>query len=645
MTTDELIRRITQASRAGDWALVQPLFVELRRLMQEQGRPLGATAAAQLVDAMAEGSGLGANMLGAAGATQLIMRVRSLAVQKPLDRLALQTAWDSLYRLLADPTARIEQRELHDLMLSLRSGRVFDLLARAADRTLTRFPDDATARRLYGQALIDAGQMHAGIEMLESARRLDRVPLFERDELAGLLGRAYKQLYVDHVPEGAPSSVRAQFKGDLEKSIGFYASVYNPDQPDVNYWHGVNLIALLQLAQRHGHGDIKNPTGLEPEEIAKRIIDRLEPAVATTNDAWKIATLAECHLARHDIASAARHFESYLRHPAADAFALAGTVRQLEEVFRLSPSTGEGARILAMLKEAQIAKPEGRFTLDGDSLSRLGKLGAGEGGPRYGETMVPGGGFVKLELLQKVVRRAAGIAALCDETGATKGTGFLVRGGDLDPRWGNDVVLLSNSHVVSDPAAKDYESEAPLRPSTMQIVLEGVGNRRITCETRALWQSPIARHDAVAIRLTCSLPDGVQPLELAPAGHNLRAADVERGDAAGNASRVSVIGYPLGGPLSLSVVGSITGANGLLVDFGCRRKEDGDPRYLHYRAPTEPGNSGSPVFETDNWTVVGLHHEGFDQFEGRPKLDGKTGKTFANEGISIHSIARAITKK
>ena len=82
MTTDELIRRITQASRAGDWALVQPLFVELRRLMQEQGRPLGATAAAQLVDAMAEGSGLGANMLGAAGATQLIMRVRSLAVQK-----------------------------------------------------------------------------------------------------------------------------------------------------------------------------------------------------------------------------------------------------------------------------------------------------------------------------------------------------------------------------------------------------------------------------------------------------------------------------------------------------------------------------------------------------------------------------------
>jgi S1-C subfamily serine protease len=244
-----------------------------------------------------------------------------------------------------------------------------------------------------------------------------------------------------------------------------------------------------------------------------------------------------------------------------------------------------------------------------------------------------------------VVRCAAGIAALCDETGATKGTGFLVRGRDLNPAWGEDAVLVSNAHVVSDPSRADYESEAPLKPATMRIVLEGAGNRQITCATKALWQSPIARHDAVVIPLTCSLPEGVQPLELAPRDLTLKPVDVERGDTGGAQSRVSVIGYPLGGPLSLSIVGSITGANGLLVDIGCRRKGEGDPTYLHYRAPTEPGNSGSPVFETNNWTVVGLHHEGFDQFDGRPRLDGKTGKSFANEGISIHSIARSIAGK
>ncbi len=147
------------------------------------------------------------------------------------------------------------------------------------------------------------------------------------------------------------------------------------------------------------------------------------------------------------------------------------------------------------------------------------------------------------------------------------------------------------------------------------------------------------------MRLSCSLPDGVLPLDLCPVGTKLRPVDPDRGETSGTSSRISVIGYPLGGPLSLSVVGSITGANGLLVDVGGRRKNEADPTYLHYRAPTEPGNSGSPVFETENWTVVGLHHEGFDQFDGRPKLDGKPGKSYANEGISIHSIARAASGK
>lgn len=645
MTTDELIKRIAQAARAGEWPLVQPLFVELKRLMVDQGRPLGSGNAAQLVDALAEGSGLGAGMLGSAGVAPLILRVRSLAGQHPLDRKALQTAWDSLYRLLADPTARIEQQELHDLMLGLRSARIFDLLAKAADRAVTRDPSDAVARRLYGQALIDEGQMHAGIEMLQSARRIAPLAAGEGDEINGLIGRAYKQIYLDHVPAGAPAWVRQQFRSDLEQAIEGYASSYDPQRPDRNFWHGINVVVLLQLARQDGHIGVKNPTGIEPEEIARRMINRLEPQAAETTNPWLLATLAECYLARHDMANATRHFSAYVRHPGTDRFMLVGTVRQLEQAFRLSSGTSDGGRILAILKEAQIAKPEGSFRLDGDTLSGLAQFKGLEENRRHSETMVPGGGFVKLGLLQMVVRRAAGIAALCDETGATKGTGFLLRGADINPKWGDDAVLMTNAHVVSDPASKGFESEAPLRPSTMRIVLEGAGHRRIECEHKALWQSPIAQHDAIAMRLSCSLPDGVLPLDLCPVGTKLRPVDPDRGETSGTSSRISVIGYPLGGPLSLSVVGSITGANGLLVDVGGRRKNEADPTYLHYRAPTEPGNSGSPVFETENWTVVGLHHEGFDQFDGRPKLDGKPGKSYANEGISIHSIARAASGK
>jgi tetratricopeptide (TPR) repeat protein len=644
MTTDELIKRISEAARAGDWTLVQPLFVELKRLMVEQGRPLSSSGAAQIVEALAEGRGLSASLLGGAGVSPLIMQVRALATKTPLNRKALQTAWDSLYQLLANPTAQVEQQDMRDLLLGLRAGRVFDLLAKTADRAVTRFPTDAMARRLYGQALIDEGQINAGIEMLRSGLRITPLEEKEHDELWGLLGRAHKQIYVDHVKAGAPAATRLSFRSDLEQAIASYAEVYDPARPERNYWHGVNLVDLLQLARADGHGDIKNPTGIAPEEIAKRIIDKLEPNAANTTDPWVLGTLGNCYLARHDMDKAIQYFSAYVRDPKTTPFHLHGTVRQLEEVFRLQPGNGDGGRILAILKEGQVASAESSFHFDGDSLRSLGKFAGLEENRRHSETMVPGGGFVKLGLLQLVVRRAAGIAALCDETGATKGTGFLLRGSDINPKWGNDVVLLTNAHVVSDPARPGYESEAPLRPSTTRIVLEGAGRQRIECEPTALWQSPIAQHDATIVRLSRGLPEGVLPLDLCPPGTALKPVDPDAQDKGGAGSRISVIGYPLGGPLSLSVVGSISGANGLLIDVGCRRKGEADPTYLHYRAPTEPGNSGSPVFETENWTVVGLHHEGFDQFDGRAKLDGKPGKSYANEGISIHSIIRAVGK-
>ncbi len=64
------------------------------------------------------------------------------------------------------------------------------------------------------------------------------------------------------------------------------------------------------------------------------------------------------------------------------------------------------------------------------------------------------------------------------------------------------------------------------------------------------------------------------------------------------------------------------------------------PRSL--RRTDREGKLRQPVFETETWTVVGLHHEGFDQFEGRARLDGKPGKSYANEGVSINSIRWAV---
>jgi hypothetical protein len=62
---------------------------------------------------------------------------------------------------------------------------------------------------------------------------------------------------------------------------------------------------------------------------------------------------------------------------------------------------------------------------------------------------------------------------------------------------------------------------------------------------------------------------------------------------------------------------------------------------VHYRAPTQAGNPGSPVFNAD-WEVIAMHHMG--NRDGLPRLNGKAGTYAAREGISIVSIREAIER-
>jgi hypothetical protein len=649
MSIDDLIKHIAQCAGKGDWNRMRPYFAELQTRAATDSGGLSGEQSARVVLALAKACERQVDDAIAWKNLQLINSIRRIVSERQIDRKALETAWDSFYLMLSNPNAEIDRKKLVDLMTAFRSARVFDLLAKTADRALVRFPDDATARRLYGQALIDEGRVQAGIEVLGSALRIEALPPEERDEVLGLLGRAHKQVYIDHVRSDAPIAVRERFAPALQDAINFYAEAYDPARPDRNYWHGVNVISLLVLARKEGLA-VKNPFGLEPEVLAHKMIDALkskidEPKLKSASDYWIFATLGECYLALAEtpdnIEKAGKLFGRFCEK--ADSFMLAGTVRQLEEVCRLEAGKGQAGTIVAMLKAAQMQAPEGSFSLDGDSLRELAQSAGDPTIQRNAESMVPGGGFVQMRLLQTVVGRAAGIAALCNAEGETQGTGFLVRGKELNPAWGEEILLLTNSHVVSDPNLSHFSDEAPLQPRTLRIVLEGAEHQALSCDPKALWQAPNTGHDASILRINCKLPEGVKPLDICSRDTVLKPGDPKARPTGAAGSRVSVIGYPLGGPLSLSVVGNITGANGLLVDLGARTKLDHDPIFLHYRAPTKPGNSGSPVFEVEDWTVVGLHHEGFDEFDGRKRLGGKAGRSYANEGVSIHSIRRAVS--
>ena len=64
---------------------------------------------------------------------------------------------------------------------------------------------------------------------------------------------------------------------------------------------------------------------------------------------------------------------------------------------------------------------------------------------------------------------------------------------------------------------------------------------------------------------------------------------------------------------------------------------------VHYRAPTEGGSSGSPVFNMLSWQVIAVHHKGGRT--GMPRLNGIPGTYGANEAISVASIAAAVKKE
>ncbi|MFF3378463.1 trypsin-like serine peptidase [Streptomyces sp. NPDC002680] len=101
--------------------------------------------------------------------------------------------------------------------------------------------------------------------------------------------------------------------------------------------------------------------------------------------------------------------------------------------------------------------------------------------------------------------------------------------------------------------------------------------------------------------------------------------------------RVNIIGHPNGRLKEIALRD-----NTLLVRLD---------EFLHYMTDTEPGNSGSPVYN-DQWEVVALHHRGVPKTDGQGRVLRKDGQVWqrgdsddtidwiANEGVRISSILK-----
>lgn len=502
----------------------------------------------------------------------------------------------------------------------LRHRRKFFAMSQVAGAVLAGGSHDARIKVALVQSVIDSGELATAESLLE--RFLQEHP--DDDELLGLRGRTLKQLYVAGVAAGAAPAKLAPI---LQRSFESYLSAYRHDSELV--WHGINAVALALRAQRDGLALAQQFDAVtEAQTIASIVKTRIERG---NPDPWDYAVALESALAlrRHDDAVVACSlYATY-----AGEFACASTLRQLREIWSVD-ETDPNRRMLTGLLEGKITTErrgavvpissggtlpndfEARSGLH-DAVARSG-LAASARKPRdcdvAGLEAVFDGALVALQSLRIGFSCAESVAWIARPSGRKQGTGFLVPGHWLHASLGSEPVLLTNSHVLDD---RDNGVGEPLRPRSARIGFETGPN----CDTvftvyddALIWRSPPHDLDTVVMRLH---PAPARPLP----------AFAPRLPSLSEKPHVFVIGHAGGRELSYSMM------DNLLLDY--------DGRVFHYRAPTQPGSSGSPVFNLD-WELLAIHHAGHEHVSC---LNGKVGSYQANEGIGIEAIRAELSKQ
>jgi hypothetical protein len=488
-----------------------------------------------------------------------------------------------------------------EILGNLRRKRHFVLMQQVSDAFIQSGVDDSKIALQYAQALLDQGTLVAAEAFL--SRLVEDTAGAEADnaEARGLLGRAYKQMYVTAGP-GAGARRRAF----LERAIDSYRDVYR--ESSEYRWHGINAVALLTRADRDG---VELP-GVDAVAAARAMATEILGAIEEMGDradAWDQATAMEASIALGDTEAALARLNAYLESDI-DAFKAASTLRQLTEVWGLDASADPGSRLIPRLKAAALGYGRGA----GEEANADVEIGSSDIENPALEQIEAGEGYEKvfgterfdsLVWFRTAIERCKAVARIEDPNANPLGTGFLVDGASVHPRF-PAVVLFTNAHVV--PTA--------INPANARVTFRALeGSNAPYRVRRVLFSSPANELDTTVVELD-GCPAAATRCPIAPAR--------PRPDAK-PPPKTYIIGHPEGrAEVMLSV------RDNLLLDA--------DDRRVHYRTPTLGGSSGSPVFD-EFWQVIALHHRGLRRM---PRLHDK-GETYpANEGIWFERIVEAI---
>jgi V8-like Glu-specific endopeptidase len=531
------------------------------------------------------------------------------------------------------PTAVSEK-----ILQNLRAKRMFGVMQQVADALITTNRDSLRIRRQYAQSLIDTGNYSAGLCILNSLTAdaknagADKIAIKEYRESQGLIGRVYKQLYVNASNPANPQKIDY-----LKRSIKAYNDIYSNNEQDC-LWHGVNVLALLHRAKVDGMGlegyaDIK--------ELAEKILTGVEKKYADTDqpaDGGDFAIAAEACIALNRPKDALEWLSGYFHDPYVDAFELASTLRQMEEVWRLDMNSEMGKLILPLLRAQLLQKEGGNVLIDPVELKQQ-KDAEESTTNTYKEllketnensTTKSNKGLEKVfgvdsynsyKWMMTANERGHAVARIGRDSSKGHGTGFLLYGKALHEKWADELILITNEHVVN----KDGSGNS-LTPYDVVVIFEALNRDEEFSVSEIIWSSPRNELDTTILRFDADnlarLKELTKKVKIYPVAPVLPILT----EQLSSSHRVYIIGHPAGGTLQYSI------QDNLLLDHQ-------DPK-IHYRTPTIGGSSGSPVFNA-KWDLIGLHHAGRNDM---PKLNEKEGTYEANEGIWIQSIKKALRK-
>jgi hypothetical protein len=520
---------------------------------------------------------------------------------------------DSLVRRIQEEPEVLPVDRAKKCLSLLRRKRLFRLVTQLAEALLASGQRTPLIRRQYAQALIDRGILVAPELVLQSILQDSQLDQGEEKEARGLLGRIYKQLYVnacerlsaDAEAQPRPDTTREEsrrLRDLMQRALSEYLAGYRLD-PWNNYWHGINAVALLARAERDDFSTAGVP---DYRALASDILRTLEghaeeaPAAAAADgmvrrrglDAWELATMMETLVALEEYAAAREYALEYAAHPDADAFEVASTLRQLEEVWQLTESEEPGSLLLPICRAALLQREGGAFRISPETAAQdLSHIAEAGGDAREAEaTPSPSDA---LDQYREALSACRAVARIENLDGEGRGTGLLVHPEDFfppgDPREAGGLLLLTNAHVVSP-----VPFPTALLPSEAVIVFQLAGQRYEVGEV--VWHSPPDKLDASLLRLKGGAP-AVRSLRLAERWSS--AADVPE--------RVLLIGHPGASDSRFSLK---AGGDDARFSFQDALPIESNRDVLRYTTPTPAGSSGSAVFNTRDWSVVALQHSG-----------------------------------